>query len=63
MTYQTELLMQQRMSELRQANASRRLPATSRSHTGPSAARASLGRALVRVGDRLAQPAGVPAHR
>jgi hypothetical protein len=63
MTYQTQLLMHQRTAELRKAASSRRRRDESLSHARLSAAQASLGRALVRVGDRLAQPAGVPAHR
>jgi hypothetical protein len=62
MTYQMELMIEQRLADLRRAGeASQSLPANP--HTWRRAARARLGGRLVRLGDRLAQPAGVPAIR
>jgi hypothetical protein len=62
MTYQMELMIEQRLADLRRAGeASQSLPANPlmRRRT----ARERLGRILVRLGDRLGQPAGVPAVR
>jgi hypothetical protein len=62
MTYQLELLVEQRLADLRRAGeASQRLPDNppGRRH----ALRVRLGASLVRIGDRLGQPAGAPAIR
>jgi hypothetical protein len=62
MTYQMELLIEQRLADLRRAGeASQSLPGGSpaRRH----AARLRLGGILVRLGDRLGQPAGVATIR
>jgi hypothetical protein len=62
MTYQLELLVEQRLADLRRtAAASRseeRRPVPVRRPV-----RVRLGEILVRAGDRLAQPAGAPAIR
>jgi hypothetical protein len=63
MSYQTELLMEQRTAELRRARPSYRSATTD---AGPRrrSGRVALGHGLVRLGDRLlAQPAGAPAIR
>jgi hypothetical protein len=62
MTYELELLVEQRLADLRRTAA-----ATRSLELRPVAPRHSvrvrLGEILVRVGDRLAQPAGAPAVR
>jgi hypothetical protein len=62
MTYQMELLIEQRLADLRRAGAaSQNLPRNP--HTWRRAVRVRLGGTLVRIGDRLGQPAGAPALR
>jgi hypothetical protein len=62
MTYQMELMIEQRLADLRKAGeASQRLP--DNPLTFQRAARLRLGGILVRLGDRLGQPTGVPAIR
>jgi hypothetical protein len=57
-----ELLVEQRLADLRRAGAaSRSLP--SNPLTWRRALRVWLGGSLVRIGDRLGQPAGAPAIR
>jgi hypothetical protein len=62
MTYQLELLVEQRLADLRRTGEASqrwtRRPATSRRPV-----KMRLGQILVRVGDRLAQPAGAAALR
>jgi hypothetical protein len=61
-TYEMELLAQERLADLRGTTV---LRPTTYSETGRwrRSLRTALGRALVRLGSRLAQPAGVPATR
>jgi hypothetical protein len=62
MTYQMELWVEQRLAELREAGAaSRGLP--SNPHRWRRSLRVQLGESLIRIGDRLGQPAGAPAIR
>jgi hypothetical protein len=62
MQYELELLVEQRLADLRRtAGASRSLP--SRPLWWRRSLRVRLGQLLVRVGDRLAQPAEAPAIR
>jgi hypothetical protein len=62
MTYELELLAEQRLADLRRtAAASRNLP--NRPLSGRRSVRVSLGQILLRLGDRLAQPAGAHAIR
>jgi hypothetical protein len=62
MTYQMEMLIEQRLADLRRAGeASQKLPRNR--HAWRRAVRRRLGESLVRIGDRLGQPAGAPAIR
>jgi hypothetical protein len=62
MTYQMELLVEQRVAELRKLGA-KSAPAAPSPVTRRRPAREALGRGLVRLGYRLAQPAGAAAVR
>jgi hypothetical protein len=62
MNYELELLAGQRLTDLRRtAAASRSLPSSPVSWR--RSARVRLGQTFLRLGDRLAQPAGAPAVR
>jgi hypothetical protein len=62
MHYELELLVEQRLADLRRtAGASQSLPR--RPLWWRRSLRVRLGQLLVRVGDRLAQPAEAPAIR
>jgi hypothetical protein len=62
MQYELELLAEQRLADLRRtAGASRSLPR--RSLSSRRSVRVRLGQVLLRLGNRLAQPAGAPAIR
>lgn len=62
MTYQMELMIEQRVADLRRVGeASQRLPGNPL--TWRRAARVRLGGILVRLGDRLGQPTTAPAIR
>jgi hypothetical protein len=62
MTYQLELLVEERLADLRRTAAASQSPQR-RPGASRRSVRVRLGQTLVRVGDRLAQPAGVPALR
>jgi hypothetical protein len=57
MTYQTEQLIEQRLADLRRAGE-RSLRSPARPARSRRPVREALGGTLVRLGDRLAQPAG-----
>jgi hypothetical protein len=62
MTYQLELLVEERLADLRRTAATTRsLPSRPLGWRRP--VRVRLGQILLRLGDRLAQPAGAPAVR
>jgi hypothetical protein len=62
MNYELELLVEQRLADLRRTAAvSRSLPR--RPASWRRSVRVRLGQTLLRLGDRLAQPAGAPAIR
>jgi hypothetical protein len=62
MNYQMELMVEQRVTELRQRGTAH-TPSAPSSATRRRPAREALGRGLVRLGYRLALPAGSPAIR
>jgi hypothetical protein len=63
MTYLNELLVEQRVAQLRRAGELTRPVGTPSPRQPRRSLRAVSGRALVRLGERLAQPAGTPATR
>jgi hypothetical protein len=62
MTYQLELLVEERLADLRRTAATDRGRSSRRMTWRPSL-KVRLGQVLLRLGERLAQPAGTPAVR
>jgi hypothetical protein len=61
--YGLELLAKQRVADLQRVDASRVSFSTTAIAAHPRSMRETLGRGLVRVGERLVSPAGVAATR